>query len=192
MTSVTARYDGHSEWYDEHFGPGPRPAEELAFLREALGTGPGQPYRGNMVAFSGSAPAAAVQLNAFTNPSAVLGALQVCAQTFKAAATNTGAGAIQDYPGWRWAVGMSGMSMFNTIQTPNDHQYPFGGCRYGGMPDWNMDNGFVYGASSNHPGGVNVAFMDGSVHFIKNSINLPVWWYLGTRGRGEIISSDTY
>src|SRR5580700_10943654 len=41
MVSGAARYDGHSEYYDRHFGPGPRPAEELAFLREALGTGHG-------------------------------------------------------------------------------------------------------------------------------------------------------
>jgi len=46
--------------------------------------------------------------------------------------------------------------------------------------------------TSNHPGGVNVSFMDGSVHFIKNSINLPTWWNLGTRNKGEIISSDSY
>jgi prepilin-type N-terminal cleavage/methylation domain-containing protein/prepilin-type processing-associated H-X9-DG protein len=46
--------------------------------------------------------------------------------------------------------------------------------------------------TGNHPGGVNVAFMDGSVHFIKNTINLPTWWALGTRGRGEIISGDSY
>ena len=46
--------------------------------------------------------------------------------------------------------------------------------------------------TSNHPGGVNVSFMDGSVHFIKNSVSLQTWWFMGTRGRGEIISSDTY
>ena len=46
--------------------------------------------------------------------------------------------------------------------------------------------------TSNHPGGVNVSFMDGSVHFIKNSINLQPWWFIGTRGRGEIVSSDSY
>jgi prepilin-type processing-associated H-X9-DG protein len=46
--------------------------------------------------------------------------------------------------------------------------------------------------TSNHPGGVNVSFMDGSVHFIKNSINLQAWWYMGTRGRGEIVSADQY
>jgi prepilin-type N-terminal cleavage/methylation domain-containing protein/prepilin-type processing-associated H-X9-DG protein len=46
--------------------------------------------------------------------------------------------------------------------------------------------------TSNHPGGINVSFMDGSVHFIKNSINLQTWWFMGTRGRGEIISADSY
>ncbi len=46
--------------------------------------------------------------------------------------------------------------------------------------------------TSNHPGGVNVSFMDGSVHFIKNSINLQTWWFMGTRGRGEVFSADSY
>ena len=46
--------------------------------------------------------------------------------------------------------------------------------------------------TSNHPGGVNVSFMDGSVHFIKNSVSLQTWWSMGTRGRGEIISADSY
>jgi prepilin-type N-terminal cleavage/methylation domain-containing protein/prepilin-type processing-associated H-X9-DG protein len=43
-----------------------------------------------------------------------------------------------------------------------------------------------------HPGGVNVGFADGSVHFIKNSINLITWKALGTRMGGEVISSDSY
>lgn len=46
--------------------------------------------------------------------------------------------------------------------------------------------------TSNHPGGVNVAFMDGSVRFIKNSVNLSSWWALGTRNGGEVLSSDSY
>jgi len=57
--------------------------------------------------------------------------------------------------------------------------------------------GFVgpYGsasATSLHPGGVNVCFSDGSVHFIKNSIGLQPWWGLGTRSGGEVVSSDQY
>jgi prepilin-type N-terminal cleavage/methylation domain-containing protein/prepilin-type processing-associated H-X9-DG protein len=46
--------------------------------------------------------------------------------------------------------------------------------------------------TSNHPGGVNVSFMDGSVRFIKNTVDLQAWWALGTRGRGEIVSADSY
>jgi prepilin-type N-terminal cleavage/methylation domain-containing protein/prepilin-type processing-associated H-X9-DG protein len=57
--------------------------------------------------------------------------------------------------------------------------------------------GFVgpYGsasATSLHPGGVNVCFSDGSVHFIKNSIGLQPWWGLGTRSGGEVVGSDQY
>jgi prepilin-type N-terminal cleavage/methylation domain-containing protein/prepilin-type processing-associated H-X9-DG protein len=47
-------------------------------------------------------------------------------------------------------------------------------------------------ATSNHPGGVNVAFCDGSVHFIKDSISPATWWALGSRNIGETISSDAY
>jgi prepilin-type processing-associated H-X9-DG protein len=43
-----------------------------------------------------------------------------------------------------------------------------------------------------HPGGVNFAKADGSVSFIKNSINLRTYRALGTRAGGEVISSDQY
>ncbi len=46
--------------------------------------------------------------------------------------------------------------------------------------------------TGNHPGGVNVSMMDGSVRFVKNSVNLPAWWAMGTRNGGEVISSDSY
>jgi prepilin-type N-terminal cleavage/methylation domain-containing protein/prepilin-type processing-associated H-X9-DG protein len=47
-------------------------------------------------------------------------------------------------------------------------------------------------ANSRHPGGVNVGLLDGSVRFIKSTINLSTWRALGTRNLGEIISSDSY
>jgi prepilin-type processing-associated H-X9-DG protein len=47
-------------------------------------------------------------------------------------------------------------------------------------------------ARSYHPGGVNVNFADGSVRFIKNTVNLLVWNGLGTRAGGEVISADAY
>ena len=46
--------------------------------------------------------------------------------------------------------------------------------------------------SSQHPGGVNTLFGDGSVKFIKNSVSLQTWRALGTRNGGETISSDSY
>ena len=48
----------------------------------------------------------------------------------------------------------------------------------------------LIGASSNHPGGVNVALLDGSVRFVKDSINPAAWRALATKSGGEIISSD--
>ena len=46
--------------------------------------------------------------------------------------------------------------------------------------------------SSQHPGGVNTLFGDGSVKFIKNSVSLLTWRALGTRNGGETISADAY
>jgi len=45
---------------------------------------------------------------------------------------------------------------------------------------------------SRHPGAVNSLFADGSVHFLKNSINLIVWQALGSIQQGEVLSSDSY
>jgi len=53
-----------------------------------------------------------------------------------------------------------------------------------------MESDQFINPTSEHPGGVNVAMVDGSVRFIKNTINLEVWWYLGTTSGSEIISSD--
>ena len=45
-------------------------------------------------------------------------------------------------------------------------------------------------ARSYHSQGVNVAMMDGSVRFVRNTINLATWRALGTRDGGEVIGSD--
>jgi prepilin-type N-terminal cleavage/methylation domain-containing protein/prepilin-type processing-associated H-X9-DG protein len=47
-------------------------------------------------------------------------------------------------------------------------------------------------ATSNHPGGVNALFADGSVHYCKNSTSPVIWRALGTIAGGEVISSDQY
>jgi prepilin-type N-terminal cleavage/methylation domain-containing protein/prepilin-type processing-associated H-X9-DG protein len=53
----------------------------------------------------------------------------------------------------------------------------------------------VYGAitaRSYHPGGVNALLADGSVRFVKSTINGMIWRALGTPAGGEVISSDSY
>ena len=57
---------------------------------------------------------------------------------------------------------------------------------------WGIDYYGMAPPNSNHPGGVNVAFSDGSVRFIKDSVSVQPWWALGTRNGGEVIGSDSY
>jgi prepilin-type N-terminal cleavage/methylation domain-containing protein/prepilin-type processing-associated H-X9-DG protein len=154
------------------------------------GAVPPSRYRGNLMTGIASVQTDPGTLyDAFTNPQTVLANLQVCTNQFQT--TMVG---ITDIKGWRWGLGASGYSMFNMMQTPNDHQYPIGGCRMNfavGSNSW-PDASFTIDAASNHPGGVNALFADGSVRFIKDSINRMTWWSLGTKAGGEVLSSDSY
>ncbi len=47
-------------------------------------------------------------------------------------------------------------------------------------------------ATSNHPGGVNLAMADGSVRFVKDSVDLKIWQAVGTRLGKEIVSGDAF
>jgi prepilin-type N-terminal cleavage/methylation domain-containing protein/prepilin-type processing-associated H-X9-DG protein len=47
-------------------------------------------------------------------------------------------------------------------------------------------------ARSYHPGGVNVLFGDGSVRFVKSSVNGTTWRALGTVAGGEVVSADSF
>ncbi|AGA30925.1 DUF1559 domain-containing protein [Singulisphaera acidiphila] len=52
--------------------------------------------------------------------------------------------------------------------------------------------GYAWTFSSPHAGGLNMGFADGSVRFIKNSINPYTWFALNTMHASEIISADSY
>jgi len=52
--------------------------------------------------------------------------------------------------------------------------------------------GYCYGFQSQHPGGMNVSLADGSVRFLKLTVNQLIYRGLSTRAMGEVISSDSY
>ncbi|WP_425615966.1 DUF1559 domain-containing protein [Anatilimnocola sp. NA78] len=47
--------------------------------------------------------------------------------------------------------------------------------------------GYVFGARSRHPAGLNAALCDGSVRFVSNNINATSWQSLGTSAGGEVV-----
>ena len=64
------------------------------------------------------------------------------------------------------------------------------------LPGMGLSGGGVCGTNgafgSMHSGGLNMLFVDGSVRFIKNSINPATWWALSSRADAEVISADSY
>src|SRR5262249_28225387 len=77
---------------------------------------------------------------------------------------------------------------YSHVQTPNKQA-----CVFANQDSINPDSTVtsLIGASSNHPGGVNVGFLDGSVKFIKNSISPVTWWAVASMGGGEVVSADS-
>lgn len=49
---------------------------------------------------------------------------------------------------------------------------------------------FIMTPSSRHPGGVNVAMTDASLHFVKDGIDRETWWSVGARDDGRTIIFD--
>jgi prepilin-type N-terminal cleavage/methylation domain-containing protein/prepilin-type processing-associated H-X9-DG protein len=125
------------------------------------------------------------------NYNGVVADLNACAVGF-ATQPSSGAGS-QNQKGFRWAEDMGGFGLFNTIIPPNSSQWPFNWCAIArSSPNSNASDGQYLGSTSNHPGGCNFLFSDGSVHFLKSSISIRTYWALGTKANGEVISSDQY
>jgi prepilin-type processing-associated H-X9-DG protein len=74
---------------------------------------------------------------------------------------------------------------------PNSTDYPWRSCGQtcaGCAPEGSE----VSNANSNHPGGANFTFADGSVKFLKSTINIQIYWSLGSRNGGEVVGADQY
>ena len=143
---------------------------ELIKGNDSAVIGPGQTYRSSL-----AAP---------TN----LGSMQATLTALVASCTTT------TIEGWHhmgagWAaqpIGMGGG--YTHAQPPNRPS-----CFYSG--DGGNPSGVTYrnlfGPTSRHPGGANLGMLDGSVKFVKDSINLGAWGALGTKAGGEVISADS-
>jgi prepilin-type N-terminal cleavage/methylation domain-containing protein/prepilin-type processing-associated H-X9-DG protein len=98
---------------------------------------------------------------------------------------------------WKGEFALSGgHNIYSHTQTPNRRSCYWTGVQ--SYPSTSSDQDYagatqtMVAASSYHPGGVNVLFMDGSVHFIKNSVNFMAWYAIATPAGGEVVSSDSY
>ncbi len=92
--------------------------------------------------------------------------------------------------GYSWTAAMPwyvALNAYNHFGTPNTLS-----CNFSSVGTTYGDPAGSMPPSSYHSGGVNIAFADGSVHFVKDSIRPPTFWALGSRAGGEVLSSDSY
>ena len=85
------------------------------------------------------------------------------------------------FPLFMGAPWLCGQHIFTHVSGPNSRSCGFFLSLRAVMPP-----------SSKHPGGVNLLLADGSVRFIKDSIDRTVWRAMGTISGGEVISADSY
>lgn len=145
------------------------------------------PWRSYVSGVLGSVPCSLLLSDARANLPAVMQVANQCVQMIQSGQYGTN----NDH-GLRWQTGSPGLSLATIIITPNSNQYPIAGCRWDCSAGCGIDFGHIFVPSSNHPGGVNALFADGSVHFIKNSINQMTWMALGSTNDNEVLPSDAY
>jgi len=119
----------------------------------------------------------------------LLADLQACEQAWT---TQSIAGPGQEnQKGFRWCENFGGHSLFNTIVPPSPGNYRFTWCAFRSANS-NAGDGQYQNANSNHPGGANFLFADGSARFVKSTVALKTYWALGTKAGGEVVSADQY
>jgi prepilin-type N-terminal cleavage/methylation domain-containing protein/prepilin-type processing-associated H-X9-DG protein len=90
--------------------------------------------------------------------------------------------------GWKgewWAYG--GTMIYSHTNLPNRYS-----CQYDNIGEDSRATITLTNASSNHSGGVNVLYMDGSVHFVKSSVNYLAWYAIATPDGNEAINPDQF
>jgi len=145
------------------------------------------PWRQYISGVLGTVPCCLLLNDARTNLPAVMAVAQKCMSMIQAGQYGT-----NNDRGLRWQTGSPGLSLTNIIITPNSSQYQFSGCRWDCSSTCGVDFGHLHVPSSNHPGGVNTLFADGSVKFVKSGVSQLVWMSLGSRDGNEVFPSDSY
>jgi hypothetical protein len=96
----------------------------------------------------------------------------------------------------KWSIGSACYDGFTTALPPNS-KVLVGTPQVDIDYDTNDENngGPTFAAitsRSYNAGGVNSLFGDGSVHFIKSSVNGDTWRAFGSIGGGEVVSADSF
>ncbi|MDR3639375.1 MAG: DUF1559 domain-containing protein [Isosphaeraceae bacterium] len=112
---------------------------------------------------------------------------QTCAAGATTSANRTGSHTSQLGMGWAW--GLPGFSFGNIVLAPNP-KTP--NCSVSSGASNTLWSPGIWTLSSQHSGGANALFADGSVKFLKDSTSLPVIWSLGSRAQGEVVSADSF
>jgi prepilin-type N-terminal cleavage/methylation domain-containing protein len=110
-------------------------------------------------------------------------------QTFQANCTAAPLKPIFDFKGRIWGTDYSVQGGGYSHVYPPNYKACFSASESSTQPAQYYT---VVGTSSFHPGGVNVASLDGSVRFVKNTVNITTWWALATRAGGEVIDANSY
>jgi prepilin-type N-terminal cleavage/methylation domain-containing protein/prepilin-type processing-associated H-X9-DG protein len=156
----------------------------VAFGESVVGASTQRPGQKNIGLINVAAiPAAALVLDAKSAQAGVISGIRACD-----AAWNNGSSTTDLQRGRLWAHGGVVSSAFTSIVTPNSRQDQWTHCSNNGSGSFSV----FANLNSFHPGGVNVLMADGSVRFVKESINQLSWWGLGTKAGGEIISADAF
>jgi prepilin-type N-terminal cleavage/methylation domain-containing protein/prepilin-type processing-associated H-X9-DG protein len=106
-----------------------------------------------------------------------------------ACAASAGATNNRSWVGESWSFGYFGEGLGNTLLPPNP---PYPNCEISTSGQTDFDAPGLYGMSSYHSGGANVAMCDGSVRFLRSSMSMQTVWKLGSRDQGEILSAEEF
>ena len=86
--------------------------------------------------------------------------------------------------GGTWYTGHTSCTGYTHIMPPNTWSCEFD--NNGFQPDGALT------ASSRHAGGINVMMMDGSVRFVKATVNVATWQAIGSMAGSEVVSADGF